>query len=174
MKKWWQVPGHSLLYPCSSLLHGSCIFLSRYVFVSPSVVSVVLYVSKNDTTEVSGSSASLSVCVIVLNALPWTQHTLSNSHPFTLTICRRPAWASLHSLSTSCGCHLVSNKSHLKVCPNFSYTKGQSWDTAQPRLHFVKTTNYSPKCVPLPSVWTDFGLCYNFSLFPHFKRQSNI
>ena len=30
-----------------------------------------------------------------------------NSHPFALTICRRPAWASLHSLSTSCGCHLV-------------------------------------------------------------------
>lgn len=45
------------------------------------------------------------------------------SHPFTLTICRRPARAFQHSLSTSCACHLVhywKKKTTLcGVCPNF-------------------------------------------------------
>lgn len=50
---------------------------------------------------------AVSFCVIVLNVLSSTQHTLSTVTLFTLTICHRPAWASLHSLSTSCGCHLV-------------------------------------------------------------------
>lgn len=49
----------------------------------------------------------ISFCVILLNVLSWPRHTLSTVTPFTQTICHMPAWAPLHNLSTSCGCHLV-------------------------------------------------------------------
>lgn len=73
---------------------------------------------------------SLSLCRVVGRSLSpdcsthCPRHCPGPSVPGT-------AWASLHSLSTSCGCHLVgSRKKSLQGLSSFCYSKGQSWDRA--------------------------------------------
>lgn len=75
----------------------------------------------------------ISFCVILLNVLSWPRHTLS-----TVTRSLEPSVTCLPGLPyTICPQAVAAiwstNKSHLKVCPNFLYTKGVS---ARTQLNF--------------------------------------